>query len=267
MDERAAAEIELATRNLLALVERHMPKLLTSLTLVGSAVDGDYQPGRSDLDFVAVLREPPTDADIDGLTVLHRLYSSDPTLPVLGGIWITEDELRSGPDTPGIGPTSDQGTLLAAAVGNRNPVTWITLRDMGRTILGALDRDTIWYDRERLRQWVRGNVDGYWRDRWLADARRPWSGRGLELLRASGVVWGVLGISRLHFTLATGGIASKSGAGAHARGAFDARWHPIIDEAMRLRRGERGNYGNPFARRRTALEFVAMVIETIHRDF
>jgi hypothetical protein len=267
MDERAGAEVDLATRSLVGLIERHMPAMLESLTLVGSAVDGDYRAGQSDLDFVAVLKAPPTEDDIDGLTVLHRLYGSDPTLPALGGIWITPDQIAAGPDAVGLGPTSDQGTFLESAMGNRNPVTWITLREMGSTILGTLDRDAVWHDHARLMTWVRANVDEYWYRRWLADSHKLFTARGVALLRKGGVAWGVLGISRMHFTLATGGIASKSQAGDHARQTFDPRWHRIIDEALRIRRGNgRPLYGNLFARRREALAFVAMVIDSIRRD-
>ncbi len=74
-------------------------------------------------------------------------------------------------------------------------------------------------------------------------------------------MWGVLGVSRLHFTLATGAVASKSAAGEHALTVFEPRWHRIIKESLRIRRGEgRSLYGNPFARRRDALDFVAMAI-------
>ena len=57
-----------------------------------------------------------------------------------------------------------EGTFLALARGNRNPVTWISLQ---RTIsiLGALDRQSLWQDRERLKLWVKENAASYWR-RW-----------------------------------------------------------------------------------------------------
>jgi hypothetical protein len=47
----------------------------------------------------------------------------------------------------------------------------------------------------------------------------------------------VLGPTRLHHTIATGEVISKEEAGEHARRAFDARWHPLIDEALAHRLG------------------------------
>jgi hypothetical protein len=269
MDERSAAEIELATRNLLALIERHLPTLLESFTLVGSAADGDYRAGHSDLDFVAVLKSRATEDELDGLTILHRLYGGDPTLPKLDGIWVTPDELESGPDVLGAGPTSIRGTFLADATGNRNPITWFTLREIGRTILGTLDRRAVWQDPARLREWVRSNVESYWDAVWLAEARRLGSSRGLGLLRGRNVAWGVLGISRMHHTLATSGIVSKSEAGRYALTVFDAQWHPLIEEALGIRAGGHTHRKreNPFTRRKATLNFVAMAIEAIRRDY
>ncbi len=59
-------------------------------------------------------------------------------------------------------------------------------------------------------------------------------------------------------------MASKSAAGEHALQAFEPRWHRIVKESLRIRRGEgKSLYGSPFARRRDALDFVAMAIAAI----
>ena len=69
-------------------------------------------------------------------------------------------------------------------------------------------------------QWTLGNLNGYWK-RHAVD--------GIEMLRkrdASGacpgevVAWDALGAARLHYTLATGDIASKAAAGEYAISLF-----------------------------------------------
>jgi hypothetical protein len=263
MEAAAQAEVDLAAGQLRALVERHLPGCLLGLSLVGSAVDGDFRPRRSDLDFVAVMRSPATDDEIEAIAIVHRLYASDPTLATLDGIWIVPADLAAGPDDAVRGPATRDGTFLAEAPGNRNPVTWFMLRDRSRTVLGELDRAGIWRDEQRLRSWTRENVETYW-TRWLDGASRMTTPGGVAMLGAQSVMWGVLGISRLHATLITGLILSKWAAGEHARQLFDPRWHRVIDEALRIRRGEGpSSYGSPFARRRDALDYVAMVIEAI----
>lgn len=70
-------------------------------------------------------------------------------------------------------------------------------------------------------------------------------------------------MSRLHYTLATGDITPKYGAGQYALRRFDARWQRIIRESLRLRRGEvsASLYQTAFGRRRDALAFLSMVID------
>lgn len=255
----AEATIDLATGHFIALLKRNSGDLIRGLHLVGSAADGDFRPGKSDLDFVAVLSRELTDDDAEALVVVHRSYRTDPTLPSLDGIWLTADELRAGPDAIADGPTSQQGDFVVLARGNRNPVTWHALAD-AVTLIGELDRDSLWQDRDRLISWVRENAQSYWR-RWLA--RASGISGGLAMLSRSMPMWGVLGISRLQYTKVTGKIASKSAAGEWALTAFDPRWHPIVEEALACRRGEPSNYGNPFARCRDALAFVEMAIGEI----
>ncbi len=250
--------VELAARRLVALLERNAPGLVVGLHLVGSASDGDFRPGRSDLDFVAVLAHPAADNELEALAIIHRTYAADPTMPGLDGIWITVPELASGPDECPDGPTSSNNEFFVRARGNRNPVTWLQLHD-ARTIFGTLDRTTLWSDRDRLVEWVRQNADGYWRN-WHAHASR-WSGGGLAMLWPGRVTWCVLGICRLAYTAETGQIASKSAAGEWALGEVG---HPIVTEALRIRSGQGASqYSNPFHRRREALDFLAMMIARI----
>lgn len=253
----AKATIDLATGHFVSLLQRNTGDLITGLHLVGSVADGDFRAGRSDLDFVAVLSRPLDDEDAEALVLVRRGYRTDPTLPNLDGIWLTEAELRAGPDAIGDGPTSQQGDFVIAARGNRNPVTWHSM-PAAVSLIGELDRASLWQDRERLVAWVRDNAATYWRN-WLVRS----SGISPAMLGRAVPMWGVLGISRLAYTKATGQIASKSAAGERALTAFDPRWRPVIEEALASRRGEPSRYSNPFARRREALAFVGMAIEEV----
>jgi hypothetical protein len=259
------AEVDFATSHLTALLARYLPDLLSSLSVVGSAAQADFRPGRSDIDFVAVMRRQPTEDELEGLTIVHRLYGTDPTLPPLDGIWLMPSDLAAGPDLAVRGPATRDGTFLAEAPGNRNPVTWFMLADQSRTIMGELDRGSLWRDEGRLRDWTRENVEAYWAG-WYSDAASLTTPRGRAMLWGTGIAWGVLGITRLHATLTTGRILTKTAAGTYALDTFEPRWHRIVGEALRIRRGGQGRrYGNPLARRREALDYVGMVIEAIRR--
>lgn len=260
MQAAAQMTIDAAAAFLAELVTRYSADLVTGLHLVGSAADGDFRPGRSDLDFVAVLSRAPTDLDLEALGILHRSYGSDPTFPRLDGIWLTEAELNAGPDAVAAGPTSAAGVFLDAAQGNRNPVTWVSLQS-SISLLGDLDRENLWNDRARLQGWVRENAATYWR-RWHARAA-GWGAPGLAMLGRAAPSWGVLGIARQHYTVRTGDIASKSTAGGWALQTFDGTYRHILEEALAFRRRSGSLYRDPFARRREALAFVDMAIDAV----
>jgi hypothetical protein len=76
------------------------------------------------------------------------------------------------------------------------------------------------------------------------------------------VCWGVLGVARLHYTVTTGRIVSKTGAGQYALEAFERRWDRIIWEALRLRADPTlaSDYADLSERRVEVADFVASVI-------
>lgn len=264
----ARGEIDFAAGEFVRLLQRHVPGLVESLHIIGSAADGDFRPGRSDLDFVAVLARPATGDDLEALTIVHRLYASDLTFPQLDGIWVTKADLAAGPDAAADGPTTHAGQFVEQSRGNRNPVTWLALRQQPLTVHGPPpDPATLWHDADRVASWMCENVEAYW-SRWLTRARKPLGRLGLAMLGPAAPMWGVLGISRLHHTLETGRVTSKSGAGAHALTVFDPRWQRIIAEALRIRSGTGSRrYLNPWARRSEALAFVEMAIAAIRARY
>ena len=73
----------------------------------------------------------------------------------------------------------------------------------------------------------------------------------------------MLGISRQHYTVATGEIASKSAAGGWALDTFEGEHRRISEEALAYRWGAPSLYANPLARRRDALAFVAMAVKAV----
>jgi hypothetical protein len=74
----------------------------------------------------------------------------------------------------------------------------------------------------------------------------------------------VLGVSRLHYTLATGEVAGKEAAGEYALETFGPEWRPVIEDALAFWRDAPPHpvYRGGSARRtRMASEFVAHVID------
>ncbi|SDK73650.1 protein of unknown function [Nonomuraea jiangxiensis] len=269
-------KIDAIVETYLSLADAEAPGLVEGLYLEGSAALGDYRPATSDIDFVAVTAAAPP------VEVLERIHDRLGAHP-LEGFYLTWDDLRRDPAKLDERPRAHAGRLNRR--GTVNPVTWHTLARHGLTCRGPEPYELeIWNDPDALAAWTDDNLDRYWR-RLVTRATNlatPW---GLATLGNYAVVWIVTGIARLHYTLATGEITSKSGAGRHALKAFPEPWHRVVNEALRLREDDtalpslasalsglgdhfgtprRSLYGSPFERRRDTLGFADQAITAAH---
>jgi hypothetical protein len=273
-------------------VDAQAAGLIQGLYLIGSVALGEFRPRTSDIDFVAVTATPPDTAALAVLERVHvRLRERRPR-PFFDGCYLTWDDLGQGPAQARRGPHSHDGRFHAHATGAPDPVTWHTIARHGVARRGPAPADVdIWADPQALATWTLGNLDGYWR-RLLDGASRVRSRWGLAALTPYAAVWVVTGVSRLHYTLATGELASKEGAGSYALATFPQRWHRVAREALRIRRADRARpgimsavtaevgeslrlrggegrslYSTPLARRRDVLAFGDMVISDAHRRY
>jgi hypothetical protein len=283
---RLPAVARAAADALLARLDRALPGRITGFYVVGSACLGAFRDGRSDVDFVAVASGRLDAGELRRLRTIHReRWASALAGDALRGRWpLVCNGCYLGPGDLSRSPL--EVTPLAGHVAGRfgiaergfdvNPVTWHTLAGHGIAIRGPEPGCLgVRIDAAELRAWTLDNLGGYWR-RWVERARRP----GVSTLRAllrpgaataltrRSAAWGVLGAPRLHYTLATGQIASKEQAGRYALEAFAPDWQPLIQEALAFWRGAPSSppyRRRPGLRRRAAAGFVAHVIESANQ--
>jgi hypothetical protein len=244
-------------------VDAAAPGLVEGLYLTGSVALGDFRPHQSDIDFVAVVGARLDAARRTTLGRVHDALRRGGRRPAFEGVYVTWEDLATDPLLVAPAPSFHDGRFSDAGRFELNPVTWHVLARHGVAGRGPVPADVVVAaDPAGLARWSRGNLDGYWR-RWRARRARLWSPAGWAALGEWAPAWGVLGVSRIHFTLATGQITSKAGAGAYALEAFPRRWHRLLEECLRVRRGEGGPslYRSRLSRRQEALAFVAMVVD------
>lgn len=275
MSEPLPAPASEVVGDLLRRLDRALPGRVEGLYVVGSAATGAFRPGRSDIDFVALLDRDLSRVELARLCAVHmgRWISAlvrDTALRwrwplVCNGIYLTAADLSKSPlmVIPLAGHVSGRIRIAEREGFDVNPVTWHTLASHGIAVRGpARERLAIHLDRAELRAWTRENLNSFWR-RWVERARHP--GVRERMLGRRFASAGALGVTRLHYTLATGEIASKEAAAAHALHVFDPRWRPLLEDALAWWRAEppRPPYRGGAAqirRRHDAAEFVASVI-------
>lgn len=221
-------------------VDQAIPGLIEMLYLTGSVALDDYRPHASDIDFLAVTSRPLND---DDLPVLARIHARIPSAPYYDGLYLDRATLTATPDDEQIVPHIVNGDFHTdQPCGELNPVLWLTLTRYGIPARGPQPADLpVRVDPQRLRQWNLNNLKTYWqalanRIREVATERGPDATASTDT-----VTWTVLGPARLHYTLATGDVTSKSGAGAYAAQQFPA-WTALTTLARSHRDGNSVTY-------------------------
>ena len=233
--------------------DRLLPGRVTGFYLVGSVALGAYRPGRSDIDFVAVLDgdRDLSASDVRRLRLAHvasglrtasaALRRGHLMLPgTLNGVFVRAADLAR--PVTAIEPLASQVSQRFRRGGgfDVNPVQWTTFARSGVAVRGS-EPAALGLDPEPglLRQWNRGNLAAYWVP-WAETTRRR-VGPRWRAMPGWSTAWGVLGAPRLHHTIATGDVISKEAAGAWAKTVLDERFHPIVDEGLAWWRSEPGD--------------------------
>jgi len=238
-------------------VDQELPGRLTGFYAVGSLALGDYRPGQSDIDFVAVTDSALASTELDTLRKIHARLGRIRPWPKMDGVYVTWKDLRAAP--AGLSaPYCLNGRFFSTGAFAANPVTWATLRRHPFAFRGPAAPE-VWHDDGSLRDWCRQNLEDYWMH-WVRAARTQAIRRVFTLSRRARV-WGVLGVTRLHATIRTGDIFSKTAAGAYASHAFSEQWAAVIEDALTGRLGGAAFFRlDTFRRRREALAYMEFVI-------
>lgn len=265
--------------DLLERLDRALPGRMEGFYIVGSVCLGAFREGRSDIDFVAIVDGVLDPGELRRLRAVHlgrwaASLAGDAVLRrtwplVCNGSYLSPGALSRSPlEVSALAGHVAGHFAVAPAHGfDVNPVTWHVLARHGIAVRGPEpSRLEIRCDPAELMAWTRGNLDGYWGD-WVARARRR-PGSRLSVVRALPrrfAATGVLGVSRLHYTLATGEIVDKEAAGEYALSTFGPEWHAVIEDALAFWRGAPPPTGrfrfSPRRRTRGAADFVAHVID------
>lgn len=252
-------DVEVAVGAFLVDVDRSLPGLVEALHATGSVALDDYQPPISDVDLVAVCRHSPTPEEMTALAEVHR-----PARPNVDVLYATRDDLRRDPSALSLSGSVD-GVFRTEGAFEANPVVWRVMSTRALPIRGdALRAQDVWFDADVLRRWNLANLDTYWSE-WVQWARTK-DGTESRVRSEYGLQWLVLGVPRLHHTIATLEITSKTGAGRYALDVAPAQWQPVLEAALALR----AEKDSPLPASADALwhdgiELAAWFIEDAHR--
>jgi len=212
---------------LLSEARRTLGNHFVGLYLDGSLALGDFEPDKSDIDFVVVTAAEVSPEFFELLRTMHQRIAGGASRwgRELEGSYISRRALRHD-RRPAAHPYIDRGSVLATV----RPETgyWsihrYVLREHGVVLAGPPPQTLIDpVAPEDLREAVRGILREWW---------TPMLTEGPLLQNGFYRCYAVLTMSRMLYTLRHGTIVTKPMAARWVQGAFDRRWTALIQRAL-----------------------------------
>lgn len=263
IDPRIPEPVQPIIKEYLRLAEQRLVGLIKGSYAIGSIALGEFNECFSDIDFITVLRRKASPIDLGHLRKIHQ--SIERTYPrwKMSGSYVQASDLGKHGDALRPYPHFHDGVLYPAAHDAIHSVTWWELKNHGIPIVGTASETlpfTVTWD--VLLTEMRENLNTYWRS-WTRHPRRV-----LILYANWAIQWSVLGVLRQFFTFRENSITTKKKAGEYALGCLPSHWHPLIQEAINIRQGQKGS-SNPFrfGRMFQTVRFLSYVIDICNGQF
>lgn len=237
----------------LATMDAKRPGLVQGYHLVGSAALDDFAPGVSDINFVAVTASPLRAEDLVAVAEVHRDFASKYTNVPLDGPYLSRTEIEEKWSAMADGPHVRRGVFFETGSHGRGYLDRHAWSNSAETLLGlpigtdlSIQTQTVDEAAIRLAERTISELLANERD----DASHSVTDENL-------VSQTVLTLARLHYTLTTGRLTSKTKAGLYGLVTFSSHWSPLLEAALLLRRAPNSTLpGSPPA---TVVAYARMV--------
>ncbi len=229
-------DVNVVLDELLSSAQAILGDYFVGLYLYGSLASGDFDPLRSDIDFVVVTTDQLPEELIPALEKMHaRLAASGlKWAPKLEGTYIPQTALRRYDPNAAPCPSLNEGRFFLA----RHESDWVIqryiLREHGVAVAGPPIRSMIDpVQPDEIRQGVRGVLRGWWTSMldnpsWLRDGEYQ--------------AYAVLTMCRALYTFHHGTIASKPVSARWAQAELDQPWATVIEWAVTWQRADRSDH-------------------------
>ncbi len=242
-------DVNVVLDELLTAVSPILGPQFIGLYLTGSLALGDFNPNRSDIDFVAATAGDLPDNVVQALAVMHgRLRASENKWATkIEGDYIPLPALRRHDPANRTYPhLGDDGHFAIESHGSDMIIQFHTLREKGVTLAGPPPRTLIDpVPPEDLKQAVRGTLQGWW---------QPMLTNHYRLSESEYQVYAVLTMCRMLYTIQTGDVTSKPAAVRWAMEAVDGRFTSLIQQANAWQNGM------PFDKLAETLDFIGYTL-------
>lgn len=240
-------------------IEPALPGFLQDFYIYGSLSLGAFQNGFSDIDFIALINQHPKDDELKKLKDIHKNMQRKFSHTILDGYYLVKEEIEAENNRVIPSHYFSEGTFKGKRSFSKDSIDAFQLKKYGIIIKGQRVDYSVDFDIVLKNQ--KDNINTYWQN-WLDGCKRfPSINYFGSYVSIRSIEWGVLGVTRLCYTIREKDMTSKVGAGEYALGTVPEKWHKIIQEAIRFRKGEKQSlYRSVRKRRADALAYMEYVI-------
>jgi hypothetical protein len=263
MDLRIPKPIQPTLLHYLALMDQQLPDLLRAFYVEGSIALGGFNEHFSDIDFIATLHHQMLPPEIDALRNIHQIVTKNYPRWKLEGRYLPAHIFDQGDQRDEPNPHYHDGALHLNGHFELNSVEGWILKNHGIALVGPAPQELPFtIEWAALIMAIRQNLNSYW----VQWTNRPT--RLLMMLSDWGIQWAVLGVLRQFYSFRENTITTKVRAGEYALTCLPAHWHPLIQEALRIRAGQaRSAYSYRPTRTIEAISFLKFIIQTCNANF
>lgn len=225
---------DLITSKLIRRLDTYLPGLLSGFYLMGSIALNDFHSKKSDIDFIAVCKKRPGNDELEIIRKIHTRIDSTYPKPDLSGYYIAEEDLGSSELERIPALLFHEGHLIQTYP-DMAPVLFTEFKRCCICVFGKhIQEYALHVSTEALNIFMHQNINDYWK-RWLEEHSRITKRWFILFLFPRFTEWVVLGLARQLCTLQTGSIVSKRKAGEFCLNQLPETFHPILDQAIRIR--------------------------------
>jgi hypothetical protein len=223
---------------LIAEIDSAVPGLLDSFYVVGSIPLDDFYPNKSDIDFIALCSTVPDENQFNELKKIHLRFCRKYPKPDLSGSYLTRENIHAGNPEAIPAVTFHEGKLKRDHF-DMGPVALTQLTNYSHALFGDDPANfPVRVSSKTLHAFMYQNINSYWKN-WVREHSSFFGRRGLLFLFPRFTEWSVLGVARQLCTLESGKIVSKKEAGEYCLMRLPQAFHPVIHEALNIRRDDR----------------------------
>lgn len=211
---------------------------IEGIYLTGSLGLSDFYSNKSDIDFLVFCQGFPDNKIASQLKHIHKKIAKQFPKPDLSGSYLTFESIKTGnPATVKI--LSWHENSMRYEDFEMSAISLSELKSNALTISGQKAESLhIEIKQDYLNKFLYDNINSYW-EKWIKQHSTFFNRKILLLFFPKFTEWSILGVARQLCTLQTGKIVSKTEAGYYCLEHLPSQFHPIIHEAIKIRKDNR----------------------------